>query len=600
MNLGTYRFTGGYNANEPELLPVESDNDVLAFGSENLLYQGGRRLESFRGLTATNPITGGRTMFNFSDGYASLNDYDPGSGNVQGLGSIFISYAKTLWFVGAGKVYANGVDLSATATSTLSFRKLTGGSYAGTTLSAGLAQPSAPTVAARTASFGAGLTGLLNGTFSVRITRIRSTSGGESVASLPSAVVSVTNGTLRITFPALDANGQDRWGIYVTQAGFGATGPYFLLREISDADLSTIDGIARSYEAEWADGGVLPILVPTDNYPPPACTHAVQLEDVTCAIGCYGDTAGISATSPGNGVAYSLPGFPEAFPPDNLQFLPEAPVYVLNRPAQRYAYVLMKNSVAAITYTGGETAISVETIWDNIGCAAPHQAVDVDGRLYAFAGGKLVRMGLANEPEDAWSDPIARHVRDFTAGDVVLGYDSKLKTLCVMHGSTIYPFHVPTERWGAPCNAASFATGTMISAVTVNNGLKLTVKNGSVFSLYDFHVGAGVNWKARSNWADRGDSARKKTIFSVTTVARFDNTTSALTVNLYRNAASGKLDTTTPAKSWTRNAVASTGTYSHRAKRINVRNARQFCLELIGGLGAPVSAAVEGETHELI
>lgn len=603
MKLGEFTFTDGYDSRASELGPA---SNILAYGSKNLLYQGLSHLEPFKGLTITNPVTGGRTMFNFSNGYVSLNDYDPGGGVVQGLGSIFISFGKTLWFVGAGKVYWNGADLSATATSTLSFRKLAAGVYTGTTYSAGEAQPSSPIVAARTASFGAGLTGLLNGTYSVRITRVRSTSGAESIGSSPSAVISVTNGTIRITFPALDSNGQDKWGIYVTQAGFGAIGPYFFLKEILDSDLSTIDGVARSYETEWADGGVLPILVPTDNYQPPACTHAVQLEDVTNAIGCYGDTSGISSTSPGNGIAPSLPGFPEAYPPDQLLFLPESPVHVLQRPADRYAYILMKNAVAALTYTGGAPAVSLEIIWQNIGCTSPHHAVIVDGRLHAYAGGKLVRMGIGGEPEE-FGDEIMREVRGFTAANVVVGYDSTMKTFVVMHGSIIYPLHVPTGKWGAPCDVASFFVDpvTIQSCVTVNNRLKITLHffSGDFF-LYDFHVGPGSTWEAWANWTDSGEPLRRKTVYTVGYAFQHDNLTHPdVTIRIFGTTITGALDNATPVKTIT-HTIAAVGPVAHapRAKRRAARVRNAFCAMMTaqstGGDSRPIKIVLDGEISE--
>jgi hypothetical protein len=601
--LAEFRFTDGYDSRAAEL---GAPSNILAYGSKNLLYQGLTHIEPFKGLTIVNPVTGGRTLFNFSNGYMSLNDYDPGTGNVQGLGSVFISFGKTAWFVGAGKVYWNGADLSATATSTLSFRKLASGVYTGTTYSAGLAQPSSPIVAARTASFGAGLTGLLNGTYSVRITRVRSTSGAESIRSLPSAVISVTNGTIRITLPSLDANGQDKWGIYVTQAGFGAIGdPSFFLKEITDADLSTIDGVTRSYETEWADGGVLPILAPTDNYQPPACTHAVQIEDVTNAIGCYGDTAGISSTSPGNGIAPSLPGFPEAYPPDQLLFLPESPVHVLQRPADRYAYILMNNAVAALTYTGGAPAVSLEILWQNIGCTSPHHAVIVDGRLYAYAGGKLVRMGIGGEPEE-FGDEIMREVRGFTAANVVTGYDPTLKTFLVMHGTMLYPYHVPTQKWGAPLDISGFATGNVQSAVTVNNRLKITVKNGSAFNLYDFHVGAGSTWEAWTNWTDAGEPLRRKTIYTIGYAFQHDNLTHPdVTIKIFGTTIAGSLDNATAVKTITHTiASLSPVAYMPRPKRRGTRVRNAFCAMMTaqstGGDSRPIKITLDGETSETV
>jgi hypothetical protein len=600
-------FTGGYDSRQPEMRPDGAPTDILAYGSTNLLYQGLGHLESFKGLTITNPVTGGRILLNFSTGYVSLNDYDPGGGNIQGAGSIFISYGKSLWFVGAGKVYWNGADLTCTASSTLSFRKLASGVYTGTSYSAGEAQPSAPTVAARTSSFGAGITGLLNGTYSVCITRIRSSSGAESIRSTPSAVVSVVNGSMRITFPALDSNGQDKWGLYVTLAGFGLTGPYLLLQEVADSSLTTVDGIGRSIELEWADGTPLEILAPIDNYQPPVCTHATQLEDVTCAIGAYGDSvSGVTSTAPGNAIAPSLPGFPEAYPPDQLLFLPQSPVHVLQRPADRVAWILMSNSIAALSYTGGTPAVSLEIVWENIGCSAPHNACLVDGRLYAFAGGKLVRMGIGGEPEETWSDAIMREVRGFTAANVVLGYDPTLKILAVCHGSTIYPFHTSSEKWGAPITISG-VSGTIQSAVTVNNRLLITVNNAGTFNLYQFHVGSGSTWQAYSNWSDGGDSLRKKTIYTVGYSFQHDDATTHpdVTVKIFKNTSTGSLDNTSAAKTITHTIPSlSPAAYAPRAKRINVRSARQFQVMMsaqsAGADSRPIKISVEGEISESV
>lgn len=607
-------FYDGYDARAPELRPNGLGNNILGYGSENLFYQGVQHLEAFKGITICNPVTGGRTMFNFSNGYVSLNDYDPGGGVVSGLGSVFISFGKTLWFVGVGKVFWNGADLSATATSTLSFRKLIAGVYTGTTYNAGLTAPSAPTVAARTTGFSGGLTGLLNGVYSVRITKIRSTSGGESVGSAPSAVISVTNGTARVTMPALGANGEDKWGVYCTQAGFGLTGPYFLLQEVADTALTTVDGIPRSVELEWSDGGLLPILVPTDNYPPPSCSHAVQLEDVTLAIGCYGDSAsqigadgsaGSSGTG-GNAIALSLAGFPEAYPPDQLLFLPEAPIHVMQRPADRYAYTLMRNAIASLTWTGGSLPVSMEIVWENLGCRQPHHAVNINGRLYAYAGGKLVRMGIGGEPEDDWSDPIQRHVASFNPDNVVVGYDSTLKTFVCMHGQDVYPFHVTDEKWGSPLRMSTFASGNVASCVTVDNHLKLSLNNAGVFSLYDFHVGGGTRWTAWSMWRDGGEPLRKKFCQYIGRVFQHDNLVNPdITTSIYGTNSAGSMDNTVAVKTVVDTlTVLSPVAYIPRPARRWGKLGRAFAVSMSGrsngGESRPIKVIVDGEISETV
>lgn len=174
-------------------------------------------------------------MMAAAEGYASL-----GTALTAGLGSVFRALTA-LFFVGAGLVRYNGLSTGAVATSTLSLRLLENGLYNGTTYQAGLAQPSAPSIFARTA--GAGFTGtkLVPGTRAVEIWRIRSSTGAISVASLPSNVILTATGqTLVATFPLTSGNGDDRWGIASSKGGFGEFGPFYEIRDVSEIAESEI------------------------------------------------------------------------------------------------------------------------------------------------------------------------------------------------------------------------------------------------------------------------------------------------------------------------------------------------------------------------
>jgi hypothetical protein len=217
-------------------------------------------------------------------------------------------------------------------------------------------------------------------------------------------------------------------------------------------------------------------------------------------------------------------------------------------------------------------------------------------------------MGLGGEPDDAWADPIIREARAFTAANVVLGYDSTLKTLCVMHSNKIYPFHVPTEKWGAPIDTG--ITGSVQSAVTVNNRLKLTINNAGTFSLYDFHsaTGTGSAWLAYSNWTDGGDALRKKTIYVCGYAFQHDNTASLpnVTIKIFRSTPTGLMDNSAGAalqKTITHVAL-STSVYSPRPQRTNVRQARHFQVSMgatsAGGDSRPIKITLEGEIAETV
>jgi hypothetical protein len=241
--LSRFGFLGGYDGSAPDLNTPSGANH-LAYGSKNWLYLGSGRLTGYKGPAIINGVTGGRAMFQAAESYASLGEY-----NAAGIGSVY-KVLVALFFVGSGLVKYAGTSLGVSASSVLSFRLLASGVYGGTTYQAGLAQPTAPDVGTQTAS--GGFSGTMpQGSVSAVIWRIRASTGAPSIHSEPSAVVIVTTGnTVRVTFPAADSNGQDRWGVGVSRIGFGASGPYYLLQEVTEAAVAagTVDSIPRSIE----------------------------------------------------------------------------------------------------------------------------------------------------------------------------------------------------------------------------------------------------------------------------------------------------------------------------------------------------------------
>src|SRR6185369_4134830 len=95
------------------------DTDTLAYppnamaaGSKNVFIVDQDAQRTFKGLNAHG--TGGRTMFNVANGYASLND----AGAAQGVGSVINFINESLFFIGSGEVFYNGsvlVDTTALA-----------------------------------------------------------------------------------------------------------------------------------------------------------------------------------------------------------------------------------------------------------------------------------------------------------------------------------------------------------------------------------------------------------------------------------------------------------------------------------------------------
>lgn len=469
----------------------------LAKGTKNLLCLGSGKCTAYKGPVLQAGVNGSKQLMNAADGYAGLGEY-----NTAGVGSVFRVLAA-LFFIGAGLLRYNGASLSASASSTLQILLLSGGTYSNGPWQAGLAQPSAPTVALRAAP-GAGFTGKVSGSVSVVIWRIRSSTGANSIKSLPSVVLVADKQTVRVTMPALDSNGQDRWGIGVTQVGFGFPGPHYKLKEVADSALATIDGIPRSVEIEWVDAELVnQPLAPIEDFPPPAAVFGGALNDVTFVDGAYGDiSSGVSAGAPGSTIAVSRPLHPESFPADNLLFPPEPPINVL-RGGDGYYYRLGKNSMCVITYTGGTPPLSLQIVYPNVGIAVPHNAcVGEGGRLYLWIGKPARLVGQSDEPETGFADEVIDDFEGWADEDVVLGWDARRQLMCYFNKALnkVMPFNTDTGAWSSPLDITGKIVGSVVAAVTHARDLYFATNDNVTLRLYKFDGGTGMVVEVVTPW----------------------------------------------------------------------------------------------------
>lgn len=222
--LAKFTFGGGFNATPEQF---NQPLNEMASGSQNIMISGTGRTSTFAGNLEQASLVGSKVVMNVGDDHGGLG----ARGDSEGVGSIF-RVLGAWFFIGAGSLFKNGVDTSADASTTLQIKKVESG-VLGTTYQAGLAQPSAPTIAAVTAP--AGYTGKNNGVVSVKIARVRAATGARSNASLASNIVTATNQSVSVTFPSADANGQDYWEIDVTKNGEGAIGNHFFLQELPES-----------------------------------------------------------------------------------------------------------------------------------------------------------------------------------------------------------------------------------------------------------------------------------------------------------------------------------------------------------------------------
>jgi hypothetical protein len=214
-----FRFGGGYVSD----LPLDAGAGYLRNGSLNAMVTGSGNVRAFKGLTAVVGETGSRQHFLGDGGYFGLGEF-----NQTGRGSAFKAF-ELLLFIGQGALKVNGLSTTRTATTTLSYLLRQAGVFgaASAYYSVGHARPSAPTVYAK-ASVASGLKPM-NAAISVVIWRVNSITGQTSLMSPTSSILQVTNGSVIVQFPSVDANGQDYWGIGVPKLGQADLGALYQL-----------------------------------------------------------------------------------------------------------------------------------------------------------------------------------------------------------------------------------------------------------------------------------------------------------------------------------------------------------------------------------
>lgn len=469
--LDTFQVLNGYHATDKTSVPP----NCMAAGSFNVFFQGNGNQRVFKGLKSAG--MGGRSLFKLTGGYGALLD----SGLVQGLGSIFNFIANSLFWIGEGTVNINGSALTDTTTGlpfvATSNLQLSPSPYT-RAFTAGLAQPDAPVVEARTPEIVDASVGLMTGLYSFKIARVRSLTGGRSIASPTSAAIPFTGQAARLTFPLADSNGQDRWAVFATKAGFGGTGVHFLVQEVAEADLVTIDGVDRSYEFDIVDADLLPVTAYIDDYPPPAGSFAGRIENYVVVIGAYDNT-----------IAASIRNFPESFNPEDLAFLPKAPTAVLPDQMGSYIYISTESSVHALSVAPSSfgNPLVMQTVWNDTGVAHNHNWCSVENAIFAFVSRQgAITMDNLGRPNNQFALPVAKKMANWDIENVCVFPVPDLNSVIFTHESEAFAFNTQNLQWSSPAQMGDFASGAAVSGVVINRRLKICLHDGTNFTLYDF------------------------------------------------------------------------------------------------------------------
>jgi hypothetical protein len=602
-----FNYLAGYNSSQSPVGEGALPNTIIK-GSKNVTYVATGVLEAFKGFYVESLASGGLMFDIYGDNFAYIDGLAPFATG----GNIFMGTGKSLWGVGAGsaKYYdKNSSTLYSLGSITaaggaLQVWTLSGGVYSQHT--AGLSVPSTGSLIANDIT--GGFTGKIEGTVAAEFTKYRSTTGAESRPSLPTAIVSFNKQYARIYFPpATDlTDGADYFRLYLSLQGFGSSGPFRYLDQYQmtvgytpASGFGTVAydaGAGRYYiEIEWYDSNLLETEPATDLFIPPVGTHTAQFGNVNIVLGTYG----------GLGVSSSIPNYPEAFPPSRTSFLSEQPVGVLGNPQDGYIWVICKNSMWALLWTGAPDgpAVMPRAIWSDTGCENASAACVVRGNLYAFTGRKgIVRTNGTQEPDTTFAYPVLEDVKAWDAKKVVVGYSPQDNVVVFAHDRQMLLYHVDLNLWSAPIYLDDFLTavaGTIASVYTANGLLHVSVYNAGTYSLYTFNYwvsgGAGnptgTNWEVIPQWSFGGSFHK--------TVDRFINTAS-MNGGTLRTRAYKDLDLTTAIVDVT--SGTSTGDKHFTPIRKSLRKAKSYTVKLSGsGMNQRVyGTETHGRTHRMV
>lgn len=208
--------------------PLKARPGTLGAGSRNLIGFGLKNRRATKGLAAVGGKSGSRLMFNAGGKLGGLGDVSTSAAQ----GSVDVYLRNTIWFMGFGQLYYDGASIPGAVASTVqkilvryngSYTHANSGPY-----DAGLPQPSAPDVAART-EVSNGFRGRNAGLRSYMIASVRSWTGDRSRASYVSETVEGENCTDRLVFPQAPVGGTG-WVVFASKQGFGGVGVHYRLR----------------------------------------------------------------------------------------------------------------------------------------------------------------------------------------------------------------------------------------------------------------------------------------------------------------------------------------------------------------------------------
>lgn len=363
---------------------------------------------------------------------------------VTGGGTV-TRHAGVPWAAGNGTAVEGATVLGAVSGQLMVY-------VGGSLIAAGLAAPSAPSIAASATA-----SGKMNGSYSVAVAAYRNTTGALSSRSAPSAALTVKNKKITVTLPAAPS-GATHWVFYGSRRGFGSVGPWFRITTIG---LTTVAVGTLTFDVDWFDGELGDIAGINFDPPPSGVTH------------CSGLGGSMIALGPGGRVSPSLVGFPEAFPPEFTTFIGsrEAITGVTARSTEGVIFVTTTNSLNALVPSGNVLVPAIPRgLWENTGFASGSAFCLVLNQIYGMAGNGPVRTHGGEDPDQSFAKPVLQYMLDngWNSANTVVTHAPDNHCVTFAKGATALNYMLAGEEegtWSAPITIPSATAGVTVNGV---------------------------------------------------------------------------------------------------------------------------------------
>lgn len=406
---------------------------------------------------------------------------------------------------------------------------------------ANLETPQAPnmSIIAPTPAF----SGLVKGEIAVKLAaiRYREDAGNLTTLTAPArSLASASSGVSRgavgnpiiINFPPA-VDGQTHWAVFATKQGFGTSGVYYRVgyRTTSvGTETEWVYGIPESVVAatgtrnlifDFTDADLLPEDAWIYDYPPPAGSHFLRMENVGVILGAYpeGGTVG----------AVSLPNYFESYNPRHLLYFPEDVVGVLHKEFESQAIVACRNSVHALEYVGNRgdslPPVRVATLIADTGIKkAQNWAIGGSTIAMWIEGTGIAILDKDGKVDYEFGREVSRFTKNWNADDVVVMYDPDSLSFIFAHQNVFVAFCLQSLAWSDPVyldetfTAGGRMSGNWVSGIQVKGELYCSIQNDSAVTAYKFNNNTDT---LRSNvceigrWQKLSSAGRSANIYEI-------------------------------------------------------------------------------------